>query len=128
MKIIEIIGLGMSLILGYLHNILVFYFIIWVQDFMYQIALNIYFETNVPKNLTRKKCELLTKMFQLYQVSKWQDIQKDCKWQNVWILSNRIHWKHDSIKIGSISFFFSFFFITWHAKIPPSIRIPRYWH
>ena len=83
MKIIEIIGLGMSLILGYLHNILVFYFIIWVQDFMYQIALNIYFETNVPKNLTRKKCELLTKMFQLYQVSKWQDIQKDCKWQNV---------------------------------------------
>ena len=48
----------------------IFYFIIWVQDFMYQIALNIYFETNVPKNLTRKKCELLTKMFQLYQVSK----------------------------------------------------------
>ena len=29
-----------------------------------------YFQTNVPKNQTRKKYELLTKMFQLYQVSK----------------------------------------------------------
>ena len=40
-------------------------------------------------------------------MSKWLGIHKDFKCQNVPVLSNCIHKKHYSVKIGSISFFSS---------------------
>ena len=57
---------------------------------------SIYFDTFVSKS-EKKKIELFTKIFELYQVLKWPDIHK--------ILLNCIHYKYYSIKIGSISFF-----------------------
>ena len=34
---------------------------------------------------------ILAKIFELYQLSKWIDIHKDFKWQNIPILSNFTH-------------------------------------
>ena len=84
-----------------------------------------------------------------FSVSKWLDIHKDfwtisslcvSKWLDIYkgictisslcvtkffnTLKLYTHQKHYSVKIGSISFFLTF----WHAKIPPCSRMPRYDH
>ena len=71
---------------------------------------------------------IFTKIFELYQVPKCLDIHK-----GFWNItsgkmsqySQIVYTLNTLLSKSRLSFFFIIF---WHAKIPPSFRMPRYWH
>ena len=103
--------------------------------FMCTIILNTCFGTLVPKNQTRKIFVLcqndltFTKIFELYQVTKWLDIPKRFQMSNC---SNNLKLYTSKALLRKNLFlltqFYFFFLIFWHKRIPPSFRMPCYWH
>ena len=85
--------------------------IIFCTNFLKKLS-NIYFGTNVPKKSDKKK---------IWTISKWLNIHKDFKWQNTIKL-------YTLKALLSKNWFYFFFLIFCHAKIPPYFRMPRYWH